>query len=342
MPRLSLWKGGRKTNDFRFLDKTINEYFKISGTSTFIYKYIGLNDGEEKNVMKIQDFLFLENRDRKYDTNVIEIPTCYTVQDDDPELKQFGLFTGLNGVTLTFHLNSIVELLGRKPMVGDVLELPHLRDTDLLDGKSAFNKFYVVKNVLKPAKGYSLTWFPHLIALSCEPMTDSQETHDIVTRTSFDSYRLEEDSILRDIMSVNPTLHKINDAVVDEAMEHVPLTNFDTSKFYVIEGDDDQQFPWVFAGDGIPPNGAKLLSTGDVFPEGAKINSWVLRTDSSPPVLFKKIRGGNWKRYEIDYRRTPSILHRLLQGFHINDNMTTMEDGTIVAEKQFLSKIGKK
>jgi hypothetical protein len=341
MPRLSLWKGGRKTNDFRFLDKTINEYFKISGTSAFIYKYIGINDGEPSNVMKIQDFLFLENRDRKYDKNILELPTCYTVSDDDPELKQFGLFTGLNGIVLNFHLNSIVDLLGRKPMVGDVLELPHLRDMDLLDGISAFNKFFVVKNVVKPAKGYSLTWFPHLIALSCEPMTDSQETHDIVTRLSFDSYRLEEDSILRDIMSINPKLANINEKVVDEARVHVPLTNFETSQFYVIEGTDAEQYPWVFAGDGIPPNGAKLLATGDSFPTGAKTNSWVLRTDFEPPTLFKKVKS-SWQRYEIDYRRTPSILHRLLQGFTINDNKTTLDDGTIIDEKQFLSKIGKK
>ncbi len=40
MPRLSLYRP-EKGNDFKFLDRTINEQFQVGGTDVFVHKYLG-------------------------------------------------------------------------------------------------------------------------------------------------------------------------------------------------------------------------------------------------------------------------------------------------------------
>lgn len=41
MPRLSLWKEGAHTNDYRFIDGRIREMFTVGGTTINVHKYIG-------------------------------------------------------------------------------------------------------------------------------------------------------------------------------------------------------------------------------------------------------------------------------------------------------------
>ena len=92
MPRLSLWKPERN-KDFTFFDNRIREMFTIGGTGINIHKYLGPdtsnNDGKDatqpnyasQSATNIQDLLFLENRDRKYDSSIIMNYTAVSVQD---------------------------------------------------------------------------------------------------------------------------------------------------------------------------------------------------------------------------------------------------------------------
>ena len=104
MPRLSLYKP-EKSADYRFIDRNINESFQVGGTDIFIHKYEGpVDPGADKSTpsqpygtndipeTKIQDLLFLENRDRKYSDDVYVIRGIYNVQDLDFDLSQFGMF----------------------------------------------------------------------------------------------------------------------------------------------------------------------------------------------------------------------------------------------------------
>jgi hypothetical protein len=40
MPRLSLYRP-EKGNDFKFLDRVINEEFQVGGTDIYVHKYLG-------------------------------------------------------------------------------------------------------------------------------------------------------------------------------------------------------------------------------------------------------------------------------------------------------------
>src|SRR5690606_6174325 len=94
----------------------------------------------------IQDFLFVENRDRKYSKDLIELRAVYSVQDNEFEMNQFVAQLAGDIITLEFHINDMAMQLGRKMMAGDVIEFPHLRDDLLLDEDApAINRYYVVQ-----------------------------------------------------------------------------------------------------------------------------------------------------------------------------------------------------
>jgi hypothetical protein len=200
MPRLSLYRP-EKGNDYKFIDKTAWEMFQVGGTDVLVHRYIGpgaaiqgdtpstpeyLND----SVANIQDLLFLENRDRKYDPDVYVMRGVYNIQDTDFNLSQFGLFLQNDTIFITFHITDTVEKLGRKLISGDVIELPHLKDEYALNDLTfALKRFYVIEEVTRAAEGFSATWYPHLYRAKCKPLVDSQEfkqiLDDIADRESY-------------------------------------------------------------------------------------------------------------------------------------------------------------
>ena len=186
MPRLSLYRP-EKSKDYKFIDRTVYEQFQVGGVDVYVHKYIGPQDPSDPSKAlgetTIQDVLFLENRDRKYDTDVYTLRGHYQTSDIDFNLSQFGLFLQNDTVFMTVHINNSVDLLGRKVMSGDVFELPNLKDEYALnDFKTALKRFYVVEDVNRAAEGFSAVWYPHLYRIKLKPIVDSQEFRDILTR----------------------------------------------------------------------------------------------------------------------------------------------------------------
>jgi hypothetical protein len=131
---------------------------------------------------QIQDLLFLENRDRVYDPNIYRLRGHYNVQNLDFDLSQFGLFLNNDIIFITVHYNDMIDIVGRKLMVGDVLELPHLLDYNPLKETIpvALKRFYSITDANFASEGFSQTWYPHLWRIKCEPLVDSQEFSNIL------------------------------------------------------------------------------------------------------------------------------------------------------------------
>jgi hypothetical protein len=191
MPRLSLYRP-EKSKDYKFFDRTILEMFQVGGVEVHVHKYIGPVDPTDPSkalgATTIQDVLFLENRDRKYDLDVYTLRGHYQTQDIDFNLSQFGLFLTNDTVFMTVHINNSVDLLGRKIMPGDVFELPNLREeyipdiNNLRNFAAAIKKYYVVEEINRAAEGFSATWYPHLYRIKLKPITASQEYADILNQ----------------------------------------------------------------------------------------------------------------------------------------------------------------
>jgi hypothetical protein len=201
MPKLSLYRS-QKSNDYRFFDRNISEMFDVGGTDLYVHKYLGVPDSgpsrdfsqpqyDRLDPTNIQDLLFLENRDRKYDSNIYRLRGHYNVQNLDFDLSQFGLFLNNDVIFVTVHYNKMIELIGRKLMVGDVFELPHLTDYHPLNEliPTSLRRYYQITDANFASEGFSSTWYPHLWRIKCEPLVDSQEFSNILKKpTNTDNY----------------------------------------------------------------------------------------------------------------------------------------------------------
>ena len=345
MPRLSIFKP-EKGNDYKFFDRNIKEMFIVGGTDLHFHKYLGPYDqgdenkdgaasptnpqysGDSLNERTIQDLLFLENRDRKYADDVYVIRGIYNVQDQDFNLSQFGMFLSNDTLFLTVHLNDIVERLGRKPMSGDVIELPHMKEDYSLDESIpiALKRYYVVEDVNRAAEGFSQTWWPHLLRLKMKSLVDSQEYKDILgdatTTGSLASY-----------MSTYNREKTINEQIVAQAESDAPKAGFNYKQYYVAPIDErgnirtdnvnsaqsrasssrnvnavidtpaSSHYGFYLDGDGVAPNGAPA-GFGINFPtSNVDKGDYFLRTDYLPNRLFR-YDGARWIKIEDSVRIT--------------------------------------
>lgn len=391
MPRLSLYKS-EKGPDFKFLDRVINEQFQVGGTDIYVHKYLGPvnpeagtatpgvpdNSANPVPELGIQDIIFMENRDRHYDQDVYIIRGIYDMQDIDFNLSQFGMFLQNDTVFIMFHLRSHFEKLGRKIMAGDVIELPHQKDEYALDNSLvALKRFYVVQDVTRPARGYSPTWYPHLVRAKCVPLVDSQEFSEILGADSGAG----DGSTLRDLISTYKQSIAINDQIIAQAELDSPVSGYDTSQLYVtpastvtnLVGVHDVSSTATLASDvvdpastvltnpytqvvgylsaGVPPNNIPYGS-GIEFPANPTQGEFYLRVDYLPNRLFY-YDGAHWVFYQDRSRMTldnfgpqdvasgpfagRAVQQTQKSGF-INNTATNVIAGQIVPERQALSK----
>ena len=454
MPRLSLWKDGRHSNDYKFLDRRMSEMFTVGGTGIYVHKYLGpneqntvkttsssqlsagqtltfsttadlslgmfvtgtgipanttvasktsttitlsasttqvINSGSvikfyseaakpsyiNDSALNIQDLLFLENRDRKYDTSVYNMRGIYQVQDVTFDLSQFGMFLQTGTLFIVFHINDMVETLGRKLMPGDVIELMHLKDYYPLDSSLpvALKRFYVISDCNNAAEGFSATWWPHLWRCKINPLTDSQEYKDILEQIKVDEEIPGSGTgniSLGNVSSILNKYQEINSAILREAETNVPYSGYDVSHLYIKPTSDDSRYPTspdgvtaddgtitsdtvivegsggidspsssvqgYLTGDGLAPNGLPVY-VGIAFPTEPLAGEYALRTDYLPNRLFR-YDGRRWVKIEDNVRTTstPGPNNQTQRSGFVNNINTFTNNSGQHEERQSLSK----
>jgi len=344
--------------------------FTVGGTDINVHKYLGPTnpddadataDQPQYDVVKetnIQDLLFLENRDRKYDPDIYTMRGIYNVQDVDFNLSQFGLFLDNDTLFMTIPINSSVKTLGRKIMSGDVIELPHMKDEYALNDFSvALKRFYVVEDVNRASEGFTPTWYPHLYRLKLKQIYDSQEYKEIL-----DLPASEEDpagNTLRDLLSTYEKEMQINEAVVAQAEADALKSGYDVSHYYTLETDESGNaeinhttptgdiaakpnrlgYEGYLLGTQEAPNGA-AFGHGISFPTSSVAGDYFLRTDYMPKRLFK-FDGTRWIKVQDDVRMTMTNNNERLtqKTSFINNTNTSTIGGETVEERQSLSNV---
>lgn len=452
MARLSLWKDGKHTNDYKFMDRRISEMFTIGGTGVLLNKYLGVNPqglfvstssaqstpditlnfsntagvqpgmfvyGDNipkgakvisatntsvtlslstthavatgtsigfssdatkpaytnQSALNIQDLLWTENRDRKYDLDVYKMRGIYQRADQDFDLSQFGLFLQTGTIFMVFHLRDMVDMIGRKLIAGDVLELQHLKDYDALnsDLPAALKRYYVVGDASFATEGFSPTWWPHLWRVKLNPLVDSQEYKDILNNIAASETTT---TPLGEILSTYNQYMNLNESIITQAEIDVPKSGYNTSTFYTLPTNADRTEPigdadvatadsniitadqldptadsgiaspiskieGYLTGDGIAPN--KLVTgAGISFPTNPAIGDYFLRLDYLPNRLFR-FDGGFWRKIEDNVRTnlTPGAADNSTNraGYVNNTNTYTDAAGTVHNERQTLSTV---
>ena len=370
--------------------------YTVGGLDILIHKYMGpqgagTDNGNNDatipnyattNPLFIEDLLLLENRDRVYDPDVFIMRGVYRTQDIDFDLTQFGLF--LNGDTLfiTFHYNDMIDTFGRKLMVGDVIEIPNLRDYNPLDTTlvKSLPRYYVIQDGNFASEGFSQTWLPHLWRIKATPLVNAQEYSQIMNQpfmpeniwdpgnfypsneivnnggtyytatgnvpagtpidavnpnTGLPYWIATTPNTVGDKQSTRPKDLAINDAILAQAYEEVPLSGYDNVKFYILPTESSQPgsaglttttggvsssgdepglevtpngFGYVqgyLTGDTHAPNGLPV-TPGVQFPPHPANGDYCLRLDYYPNRLFR-FNGRAWLaisdnvRTDLDY-----------------------------------------
>jgi hypothetical protein len=237
----------------------------------------------------------------------------------------------------------------------------------------ALPRYYVVQDAAFASEGFSQTWMPHLWRIKATPMVNAQEYQEIVNKPFvseqiWDSgnfyppgsivnagdvyyqslkstpvwtditnteYWLEIDPpTTADRASTRPRDYEINDSILLQADIEVPLSGYDTVKFYIfptnpdgspanpggptadssvinasqdINSSDASQTPTsdgytmgYLTGDGIAPNGLPV-TPGVSFPANPREGQYALRLDYFPNRLFR-FNGGSWVKIEDNVR----------------------------------------
>lgn len=235
----------------------------------------------------------------------------------------------------------------------------------------ALPRYYVIQDAAFASEGFSVTWLPHLWRVKATPLVNSQEYKDIIDQpfmppgiwdpgnfypgpgeivqdgdnyyislkpvppgtpiTDTEYWQLTTPETVGDKDSTRPKDLAINDAILVQAYAEVPLSGYDTVKFYILPTDVDGQpmsagvtvddtYPTVdgtpglegvtpradgytlgyLTGDGIAPNGLPV-TPGVNFPPNPVAGDYALRLDYFPNRLFR-FNGKTWVKIEEKVR----------------------------------------
>jgi hypothetical protein len=238
---------------------------------------------------------------------------------------------------------------------------------------AALPKYYVIQDAAYASEGFSVTWLPHLWRVKATPLTDAQEYNSITNKPFVseqiwdngnyypagsivnygDTYYQAQINTPADIAITNttywqeytpPTISdvqgtrdkdtEINDAILTQADVEVPLSGYDTTKFYIVptlldgqpalaegasltadetttvDGTQGGQstspraegytMGYLTGSDEITPNGLPV-TPGVAFPPNPVVGQYVLRLDYKPNRLFR-YDGVRWVKIEDSVR----------------------------------------
>jgi len=270
-------------------------------------------------------------------------------------------------------------------------------------------RYYVVQDADYATEGLSQTWLPHIWRVKATPMTNNQEFKDILKKpvvteqiwdngnyyptgsivNAGDVYYQAKINVPADIAITNTTYwqvytpltqsdvfstrtkdNELNDAILAQADVEVPLSGYDTQKFYILPTVDGQPANptglttssgttvdgtqgganvapvadgytvGYLTGDGIPPNGLPV-TTGVAFPSVAVDGDYCLRLDYFPNRLFR-YSGRRWVKIEdkvrTDLNNGPTN-ETLRSGFVNNTYTVRTTDLGNIPSRQSLSEI---
>ena len=346
---LHLFQRGHQL-DYKYSDKVYRRYTDMSGAIFHIYKFekVIMSDGTQVEVSNntISNPVLNENAGRIYSKVAYDLYGF--TQMNTPKFS--FTFTGIDTLNtdekeISFHYNSMVEQLGRKIIVGDVIEWSWLRDLDVLgNDKRGFNKWYVVTESARDEKGWSNNYTYHFWKIKCMPLALSTEFLDLINngdgerpgagdginggegmyqgsgkgvpgQTNGDIVGGSDDDNRDPGNSQEDAAIEIMDKLLDMAEEQVSFKEYDEHHVYIDE-DTIKALPFVLQGDGIPDNmNAVDIPYGEYFPVEAQKGDFYLRIDYNPPRLFQR-EESSWKLVEYDHRKrwtgTPEELRNLI------------------------------
>ncbi len=304
-------------------------------------KALQLLDFEEKSISNIQDRILLESRNLEYSKINIVIKGSYRPIDIVANASKYGFLQSSNQYELEVSFASVVKLLGRPIIIGDIIQLPAetLYDPTL----TPVLKYLEINDVAWSTNGYTPQWKPTMLRLIAVPVLASQETQDIFGKLAetvdtsglVDISNPENDLSYQNITGINDTIEAESNTMVPERGTNTtelstlsPELLADGKKYNLtLNTINKPTSPYIR--DALPPNNLPF-TTGDTFPTDPKDLEYHRLTythiaDNIPPRLYRysdlKVR---WVYLETDQRYIDKVTKPILQEFidPINSTVT--------------------
>lgn len=283
-----------------------------------------LFDVAEPSLDVIQDYVFMENRDRDYARTALKMKVAYTPFDAVSDLSKFG-FQISDMYTFTTSFAEMVKVLGRPIIVGDVLELPSELQYD--HNLKPVRKLLEVTDTGWSSDGYTTGWKPIIYKFQAQQLIPGQEHRDIIGDVYTQKFITSDATMfegLQQIQTMPLTATEINES---EAVEQVQVNGASNREFASgtsmsgIDGSYDGRDYSVE--DGLPPDG-QPYTTGLKLPEPSMAKDRdFFRLEYEPHLniparlyQFSAIKN-KWIYIETD-RRTQRVSHNKNQRRNFN------------------------
>jgi hypothetical protein len=256
--------------------------FNGGANDAWAVQALQLLDFETTKLSNIQDRIFLENRDRDYDENPVRLKGFYQPIDVQASQSKFGfgsLFSGDEWI-LELGFSSIVSLLGRPFVIGDIIQLP--AETQFTPSLKPVLRYLEIMDVAWSTNSYTPNWVPTMQRLIARPVMASQETQDILGKLTEDQDSLGSvdindggtDKPYQDVMDISQTVDaEQNTQVPERGVDYADVAeaSLDLRNWAVDQGSEEvalkiSRVRSQFGIDAMPPNG-EPFTQADVFPE---------------------------------------------------------------------------
>jgi hypothetical protein len=274
---------------------------------------------------------FLENRDRNYASESLMIKGFYDLQEAPTDLSRFGIdMSQIQEYTIKVAFDSVVSVLGRPIVIGDILEIPS--ETQYTPELVPVKKYLEVSDVMWSAEGFTPGWKPTIQRIVAKPMIASQETRDIIgdlnlPNTTNDFAHLDQSVFnTESLFSDQKIVANTNTQVPENGGDSADVRQF-TSAEVAAAADRGINISKlninpraIYVEDGLPPNGLPYTE-GPAFPTKPKDLSYHRLTyvglkDPIPPRLYRwSVAKNNWIFVEEDKRMRYNVTKPSLQDF---------------------------
>lgn len=354
----------QRGKDYAYIDRVIRNQIEMGGCLLNLYKWEGSYklDGTYVPISEgiVSDTVLNENSRRKYSHTTIDLYGAMQMNAAQFSFN-FSGYSILDGdeKEIVFHYNSMIDMVGRKIIVNDILEMTWFRDNDLIGADNSINKFYVVTSADFDEKGWDPHWGYHLWKIKCKPMPNTVEFADLFNdefpKGGEDGFYEPAnsgeggggfDSESTDIEG----LDEENNENLKEAEMQVAFREYDEHNLLLDNMKilvDEYGNHYIYGIDGIPVNkNINGVPFGTYFPapESVSEGDYFLRIDYDPPRLYKRIDDGKrrgWQPWEKDFRPkwmgAPDKLRKALN----NDNTFTNNEGVVEPCRQEMDELVK-
>lgn len=297
-------------------------------------------DYEKTNIKNIQDRIWMENRDRDYDENTIQIKGSYQPIETMMNQFKFGSVQDLtDSYSIEVSFKGVVAALGRPFVIGDIIQLPS--ETQYSPTLEPILKYLEVSDVGWSTNGYTPNWIPTLQRIIAKPALASQETQDIFGKftPNVDSTGLMDsddgnNKKYQDIANITQSLKALaNNKVPERGEDDADIQKLSKELLAFSDRHPNMNFKKfdkkhsVYNQDAMPPNG-EPYTQGDEYPSNPQHGDYHRLTyekigkNIAPRLMrFSSIKN-RWIYLSTDRRYEMNNLKPLMQEFLNPDTST--------------------